>query len=95
MYRVVRTRRFERSFRKLKKSGLLKSGLRAEIDAAILLLAGAKSLPASYSDHQLTGALEAYRECHIRGDLLLVYERQDGKLILVLIDIGSHSYLFG
>lgn len=95
MYRVVRTRRFERSFRKLKKSGVLKSALRAEIDAVILLLAESKALPASYSDHQLSGALATYRECHIRGDLLLVYERQGDKLILALIDIGSHSHLFG
>ncbi|MDO8514509.1 MAG: type II toxin-antitoxin system YafQ family toxin [bacterium] len=94
MHRVVRTRRFERSFRKLRKSGLLKDILRAEIDATIILLAEGKSLPASYSDHQLTGDLDRYRECHIRSDLLLVYERHDDKLVLVLIDIGSHSYLF-
>lgn len=95
MYRVVRTRQFERSFRKLKKSGKLGADLRREIDSLILLLAENAALPVSYRDHQLSGAWSAYRECHIRGDLLLVYEKRDKILILVLADIGSHSYLFG
>ena len=95
MYRIVRARRFERSFRKLKKSGLLKAGLKKEIDAAIILLAGSKVLPASYTDHQLTGEFEGYRECHIRGDLLLVYEQHEDKQVILLTDIGSHSHIFG
>jgi mRNA interferase YafQ len=95
MYRVVRTRRFERSFRKLKKSGLLDAKLRKDVDETIILLAASKTLPPSYSDHQLTGKMQGYRECHIRGDLLLVYELRDDILALALIDIGSHSYLFG
>jgi len=94
MYGVVRTRRFERSFRKLKKSGLLKSELRKEIDTLIVDLSEGKVLPVSYQDHQLTGDQQAYRECHIRGDLLLVYQRRDDVLILLLVDIESHSYLF-
>ena len=95
MYGVVRTRRFERSFRKLKKSGLLKASLRREIDAVIIRLAEGTTLSTTYQDHQLTGGLSAYRECHIKGDLLLVYERRDEVLVLLLIDIGSHSQIFG
>lgn len=30
----------------------------------------------------------------MRADLLLVYQIREGALILVLIDIGTHSYLF-
>ena len=34
------------------------------------------------------------RECHIRPDWLLVYKKIETKLLLILIDTGSHSYLF-
>ena len=95
MYGVVRTRQFERAFRKLKKSGTLKPSLKREIDEMILTLVARKALDANYKDHQLTGEFAAYRECHVRGDLLLVYQILDDQLVLLLIDIGSHSYLFG
>ena len=95
MYGVVRTRQFERSFRRLKKSGVLKQNLRNEIDELILLIAERKTLPATYQDHPLTGDMNDYRECHIQGDLLLVYQLQHERLVLVLIDVGSHSQLFG
>jgi mRNA interferase YafQ len=32
-------------------------------------------------------------ECHIKPDLLLIYEKR-GKSVLVLIRLGSHSELF-
>lgn len=95
MHGVVRTRQFERAFRKLKKSGILTLQLREEIDEVIYILASRKSLATHYRDHQLTGDQSAYRECHIRGDLLLVYQVIDEKLILVLAGLGSHSQLFG
>ena len=34
------------------------------------------------------------RECHIEPDWLLVYKYLDDKLILVLVDTGSHSEVF-
>src|SRR3989338_8679524 len=76
MYGVVRTRQFERAFRKLKKSGTLKPSLKREIDEMILTLAARKALDANYKDHQLTGEFAAYRDCHVRVDFLLVYKLQ-------------------
>ena len=40
------------------------------------------------------GELFGYRECHIKGDLLLIYKIEKENLILILVDIGSHSQLF-
>jgi mRNA interferase YafQ len=75
---------------------LVKSGKANLIDVnlAINILASAKSLPFGYRDHKLHGEYEGFRECHIQGDLLLVYKIEKKELVLVLIDIGSHSYLF-
>lgn len=38
--------------------------------------------------------IKSCRECHITPDWLLIYRRDNEKLILILIDTGSHSELF-
>ncbi len=95
MYGVVRTKLFEKSFQKLKKSGTFKSSKKKYLETMIAMLAGGEVLPISRRDHQLTGDLQKYRECHIRGNLLLEYEKRDADGLIILIDIGTHTYLFG
>jgi mRNA interferase YafQ len=95
MYGVVKTIRFEKSFRKLLASGNFKTAARKDFQDAVIFLAGGIALPVSYADHQLHGEHQAYREFHIKGDLLLVYHRRDDQQKIVLIDIGTHSQLFG
>lgn len=58
------------------------------------LIANKKTLPIKYRDHKLNGEFAEYRECHIQGDLLLVYQIIKDELVLVLINIGTHSELF-
>ncbi len=93
MYLLRTTKKFEKSFKKLKRSGL-KPKTFNEIEIVINFLLLAKKLPQKYRDHQLTGGLKEYRECHIQSDLLLIYKIYNDELILVLVDIGSHSELF-
>jgi mRNA interferase YafQ len=93
MYAIKRLKDFERSIQRLKNSGI-KSSLRKKIEQTIDLLASGNKLPASYEDHKLSGELKDFRECHIRGDLLLVYKIEKDNLILILVNIGSHSELF-
>lgn len=45
-----------------------------------------------YRDHQLTGNLKDYRECHIKPDLLLLYWVEDNEVKLARL--GTHSELF-
>ncbi len=45
-------------------------------------------------DHALSGDYIGCRECHITPDWLLVYEVDNGELILYLTRTGSHSDLF-
>jgi mRNA interferase YafQ len=94
MYIIQNTKDYEKSYMKLLKSGAKKK-VYDEIDITINILASGKILDAKYRDHKLHGNYLGYRECHIRADLLLVYEVREKSLILVLIDIGTHSYLFG
>lgn len=95
MYGILPTKRFKRSLERLKKSGLFKIPVKDTLDEVTAMLAEGTPLPPYYADHRLSGEMRAYRECHIRGDLLLVYERLDDKQIILLTDIGSHSHIFG
>ncbi len=91
MYTPHPSRQYEKSYKKYKHSGKFNE---AELNKAIDILCAGKALNATYQDHALHGEYEGYRECHIRGDILLIYRIEKQKLILVLFDIGSHSELF-
>jgi len=94
MCKIIRTKVFERSYRRLKQSGI-KELIFHDLKSIINILALGKSLPAKHRDHKLIGHFGGYRECHVRPNLLLVYQIDRGNLILILVDIGSHPYLFG
>lgn len=49
------------------------------------------SLPKEYKPHSLKGNYKGCMECHITLDWLLVWKQNDEDLILLLVDIGSHS----
>ena len=64
------------------------------IDALIDKLANGETLEPKHNDHALSGNLQGTRECHIKPDLLLIYEKLDDILQLNALRVGSHSKLF-
>ncbi len=50
-------------------------------------------LLAKYRDHYLTGNWVGCRDCHVKSDLILIYECKSNDLILHRL--GTHSELFG
>jgi mRNA interferase YafQ len=93
-YAVVYSKQYKKSYQRLLKKGLSQS-IDFRIPATVATLAEGVPLDASQRDHALKGDYAGTRECHIGGDLLLVYKIEKGELILLLVDIGSHAYLFG
>lgn len=63
------------------------------VTGIVRLLAADEALPERNRDHALTGDWIGFRECHIRPDLLLIYEKE-GQDVLRLVRLGSHSELF-
>lgn len=64
---------------------------------AMLLLIGADApLSAEWRDHPLKGPWSGYRECHIGGDFLLIYELSEtsGAGEIVFVRAGTHADLF-
>jgi mRNA interferase YafQ len=92
MRTIDRQAAFRRDFKREKLSGRYKNFDNMIIEV-LTLLATDTPLPERYNDHPLTGNWLGFRECHIKPDLLLIYEKLNTDR-LVLARIGSHSELF-
>jgi len=88
MRKIILKKRFQKDVEKIKRTGRDMTRLAEVID----LLEERKPLPPISRDHQLTGNLKDYRECHLGGDWLLIYQLTDQAAILSRT--GSHSDLF-
>ncbi|MDP2655119.1 MAG: type II toxin-antitoxin system YafQ family toxin [bacterium] len=91
MYRVRSTQAYRKAYKRVSKHKNFDS---ARLEEIIDTLASGEKLNARYQDHQLSGELQDYRECHVKGDLLLQYQIQNNILVLLLVDIGTHDDLF-
>ena len=91
MREIERTSRFKRDYRR-EKSGVLGKRLDALLLEALELLVSDQALPHRYFDHPLSGEWSGFRDCHIRPDLVLIYEQPDDDT-LRLVRLGSHSEL--
>lgn len=89
-YTVKPTAKFQRDLKKVQKRGYDIS-LLTDI---IKKLADGEQLPEKNRDHSLSGDYVNCRECHVTPDWLLVYEIDNGELILYLTRTGTHSDLF-
>ena len=92
MLRVEYTGQFKRDYKAALKRGCDKE----ELVTVISMLAARQTLPEKYRDHALEDSrnYKGMRKCHIQPDWLLIYDIEDGKLILYLARTGTHSDLF-
>lgn len=88
-YDIVKTSQYKRDCKRARKQGLDMEKL--ELVIAVLRADG--QLPPRNRDHALAGEWAGKRECHVDPDWLLIYEKQQSVLSLILIRTGSHSEL--
>jgi len=87
-----RTRQFAKDWERLSHSG--RYDMRRLKDVMMLLIANDEPLSPEYMDHELSGEWRDFRECHVGGDFLLIYDlRQEGSVIFTRA--GTHADLFG
>ena len=67
----------------------------SKLETCLELLSSGAELPEAYRNHPLAGAYIGNWECHIEPDWLLIYRLFQQELILVAMETGTHSYLFG
>ena len=92
MFLVRASKQYKKSIRRILESGKINI---SEVNKVIDYIAHGAILPVSYRDHQLKGSLADFRECHIRGNLLLIYHHSYVDQTVTLVNIGSHAELFG
>lgn len=91
MYRVFPSSRYKKSLKRISRH---KDFNVKKLDEIVSLLKEGGHLDVRHSDHELKGEFVGIRECHIQNDILLMYRKEEDTLILLLIDIGTHSSLF-
>ena len=89
MYKIVYTNRMKKDVKLMQKRGKDMN----KLIEVLALLAEGNPLPAKYKDHQLSGNLSDFRECHIEPDWLLLYQIYDDILIISAAATGSHADL--
>lgn len=90
-YKLIVTKQFDRHLKKCLKRGLDENKLEDVINQ---LLEG-KTLPKKYRQHRLNSKFRNCWECHVEPDWLLLWNQNEEELILLLIDTGTHSDIFG
>ncbi|RDU62110.1 type II toxin-antitoxin system YafQ family toxin [Helicobacter didelphidarum] len=87
-YSIETTKRYEKERKKLSKEN------QDLLDEIIYRLANNEILEPKYKDHALSGNLKGFRDCHINPDLILIYEKDNDRLIIMALRVGSHSKVF-
>lgn len=91
MRRIEPIGQFKRDYKREVK-GQHRATLDAELKPVLQSLTDDQPLEARCRDHALTGEWKDHRDCHIKPDLVLIYQKPDAE-ILRLVRIGSHSEL--
>ena len=85
------TSQFKRDYKREKK-GFHRHSLDIELQTFLSVLLEDLLLESRYRDHALTGDWKDFRDCHVKPDLVLIYQKPD-TLTLRLVRLGSHSEL--
>jgi len=91
MRTIKQSNQFKRDLKREAK-GPHRQALQSDFVSIVAALANDHPLAEKHRDHALTGEWKDHRDCHIKPDLLLIYQKPDTE-ILQLVRIGSHSEL--
>jgi len=90
MREIEYTGKFKRDYKREKRTDPDLAGV---LQPVLEFLVVDAPLPDKLADHGLSGTWRGFRDCHIKPDLVLIYEKPEG--VLRLARLGSHSEVFG
>jgi len=90
MLEVVPTKSFKKDLKKYQH----KKDIVRELYEVISILAKEEALDPKKKDHSLVGNYVNYRECHVKNDVLLIYQIDFETCSLYLARFGSHAEVF-
>lgn len=85
------TNQFKRDYKREGK-GQHQKTLDADLFSIVDALANDQSLESRCHDHSLAGNWKDHRDCHLKPDLVLIYQKPDHNT-LRLVRVGSHHEL--
>jgi len=91
MRTIKQTARFKRDLKREAK-GQHRVALANGFVKMVEALAKDEPLAEQHRDHALTGNWKDHRDCHIKPDLVLIYQKPDDET-LRLVRLGSHAEL--
>ena len=91
MRTIERTSRFKSDYKR-ESRGRHRTYLDVSLATIVKALACDQPLEPRHHDHALSGEWGDYRDCHVKPDLVLIYQKS-GADILRLVRLGSHSEL--
>ncbi len=91
MRTVDYTIQFKRDYKR-EKRGRHRVTLDADLHALLSVLLADQPLEPHHRDHALSGDWKDHRDCHVKPDLVLIYQKPDADK-LRLVRLGSHSEL--
>lgn len=94
MYELAFAKSFKKSIKRILQLKA-REAVKEKLEVIVEMIRQRKVLGSTYKDHALHGAWAGYRECHIKPDVLLLYEVDGRVRLITLVNIGSHSELFG
>ena len=85
------TNQFKRDYKRESK-GQHRATLSASFRPVVEALANDQPLDPRHHDHPLSGEWADHRDCHVKPDLVLIYQKPDAETLL-LVRLGSHAEL--
>lgn len=87
---VKRSSQFKKDFKRFRHD----SSVLSEFTTVLTFLKDDVDLPEKYRDHALHNNWEGFRDCHIKSDVVLIYQKYEDIVKFLKIErIGSHSEL--
>ena len=93
MFEIVASTKFLKDLKLLKKRSA-KDLLTLQELITVLAEKGHEGLDKKHKSHKLSGNYKGYWACHVKSDLLLIWDENEQINLLELVRTGTHSDLF-
>lgn len=93
MFEIVTSTKFLKDLKLLKKRSVNDFHALQQL-ITVLAEKGHYGLEKKHRPHKLSGEYKGYWECHVKPDLLLIWDENEQINLLELVRTGTHSDLF-
>ncbi|MNL05763.1 mRNA interferase YafQ [compost metagenome] len=93
MFEIVTSTKFLKDLKLLKKRSAQDLKILQDL-ITVLAGQGHTGLQKKHKAHKLSGNYDGYWECHVKPDLLLIWDENESINLLELVRTGTHSDLF-